>query len=92
MLVDLSWSVKASCRMLVAKLYSGYMGASGALQLEREDLTPGAVPTQPPELSRFLIECLKAHDVPALVFALTRGLYVGICPVNDPIHLGQIVL
>ena len=43
MLTDTSWSEIASDPERIAKLYSGYMGAGGAWDLWRADLTPGAV-------------------------------------------------
>lgn len=46
MMVDLSWSDIAANPELVAKLYSGYMGAGGAWDLWRENLTPGAIAKQ----------------------------------------------
>lgn len=46
LMVDLSWSDIAADPELVAKLYSGYMGAGGAWDLWRENLTPGAVAKQ----------------------------------------------
>ena len=42
-LVALNWSQIASDRMLVAKLYSGYMGAGGDWDTWRANLTPGVV-------------------------------------------------
>lgn len=46
MLADLEWAEIADNPMLVAKLYSGYMGAGAAWELWRETLTPGAVAKQ----------------------------------------------
>ncbi|MEE4187368.1 MAG: hypothetical protein V2I76_02835 [Roseobacter sp.] len=45
-MADLAWSDIAAQPELVAKLYSGYMGAGGAWDLWRENLTPGAVARQ----------------------------------------------
>ncbi len=42
-LVTLTWPDIASDPMLVAKLYSGYMGAGGDWGLWHKDLTPGSV-------------------------------------------------
>jgi hypothetical protein len=42
-LAALTWPEIASDPMLVAKLYSGYMGAGGDWDLWRTDLTPGSV-------------------------------------------------
>ena len=46
LMVDLSWSDIAADPQLVAKLYSGYMGAGGDWALWRENLTPGSVSTK----------------------------------------------
>ena len=46
LLADISWPNIAARPELVAKLYSGYMGAGGAWDLWREDLTPGPVAKQ----------------------------------------------
>lgn len=46
MLVDLSWTEIAAKPELVAKIYSGYMGAGGDWNLWRENLTPGPVAKQ----------------------------------------------
>ena len=46
MMIDLSWSEIAANPELVAKLYSGYMGAGGAWDLWRANLTPGPVARQ----------------------------------------------
>ncbi|MEJ6398524.1 hypothetical protein [Yoonia sp. 208BN28-4] len=43
MLVDLTWPDIAADPLLIAKLYSGYMGAGGAWEQWRADLTPGPV-------------------------------------------------
>lgn len=45
-LAKMSWSEIASDAELVAKLYSGYMGAGGAWDLWRQDLIPGPVARQ----------------------------------------------
>ena len=42
-LAPMPWSEIASNPELIAKLYSGYMGAGGAWDLWRENLTPGPV-------------------------------------------------
>lgn len=46
LLADIFWSDIAARPELVAKLYSGYMGAGGAWELWRENLTPGPVAKQ----------------------------------------------
>ena len=46
LMTDLTWSEIEAKPELVAKLYSGYMGAGGAWELWREDLTPGSVAKQ----------------------------------------------
>lgn len=46
MMRDLAWAEIADDPHLVAKLYSGYMGAGGAWEEWRKDLTPGAVATE----------------------------------------------
>ncbi|MEO1092278.1 MAG: hypothetical protein AAFX81_16775 [Pseudomonadota bacterium] len=46
MMIDLAWSYIAASPELVAKLYSGYMGAGGAWELWRENLAPGPVAKQ----------------------------------------------
>lgn len=43
LMIDLTWSEIGAKPELVAKLYSGYMGAGGAWDLWRENLTPGSV-------------------------------------------------
>lgn len=40
---DLAWAKIAADPFLIAKLYSGYMGAGGAWETWRESLTPGPV-------------------------------------------------
>ena len=42
-MADMSWPDIAADPERVAKLYSGYMGAGGAWDLWRENMTPGAV-------------------------------------------------
>ncbi len=46
LMTDLTWSEIEAKPELVAKLYSGYMGAGGAWELWRENLTPGSVAKQ----------------------------------------------